>query len=42
MIDITSRKRAKIVTLLDHTTMSQTKIAKSVRVSLRSVSSILK
>ena len=39
---ITPRKRAKIVTLRDHTTMSQRKIAESVGVSLRSVSSILK
>ena len=42
IIDITSRKRAKIITLRDHTTMSQRKFAESVRVSLRSVSSVLK
>ena len=41
-MDITPRKRAKIVTLRDHTTMSQRKIAESVGVSLGSVSSILK
>ena len=41
-MDITSRKRAKIVTLRDHTTMSQRKIAESVGVRLGSVSSILK
>ena len=41
-MDIIPRKHAKIVTLHDHTTMSQRKIAESVGVSLRSVSSILK
>ena len=41
-MDITPRKRAKIVTLRDHTTMYQRKIAESVGVSLGSVSSILK
>ena len=41
-MDITPRKRAKIVTLRDHTTMSQRKIAENVDVSLGSVSSILK
>ena len=41
-MDITPRKRAKIVTLRDHTTMSQRKIVESVGVSLGSVSSILK
>ena len=39
---ITPRKRAKIVTLRDHTTMSQRKIVESVGVSVGSVSSILK
>ena len=41
-MDITTRKRAKIVTLRNHTTMSQRKIVESVDVSLGSVSSILK
>ena len=41
-MDITLRKRTKIVTLRDHTTMSQRKIAKSAGVSLGSVSSIFK
>ena len=41
-MDITPRKRAKIVTLREHTTISQRKIAKTVGVSLGSVSSILK
>ena len=41
-MDITPRKRAKIVTLCDHTTMYQRKIAESVGVSLRSMSSIPK
>ena len=41
-MDIISRKRAKIVSLRDHTIMSQRKIAESVGVSLRSVSNILK
>ena len=41
-MDITPRKSAKIVTLRDHTTMSQRKIAESVGVSFGSVSSILK
>ena len=41
-MNITPKKRAKIVTLRDHTTMSQRKIAESVGVSLGSVSSILK
>ena len=41
-MDITPRKRAQIVTLRDHITMSQTKIAESVGVSLGSLSSILK
>ena len=41
-MDITPRKRAKIVTLRDHTTMSQRKIAESVGVSLGSVRSIYK
>ena len=41
-MDITPRKRSKIVTLRDHTTMSQRKIAESVGVSLGSVNNILK
>ena len=41
-MDITPRKRAKIVTLREHTTISQRKIAETVGVSLGSVSSILK
>ena len=41
-MDINSKKRTKIVTLRDYTTMSQRKIAESVVVNLRSVSSILK
>ena len=41
-MDITPRKRAKIVTLCEHTTISQRKIAETVGVSLGSVSSILK
>ena len=41
-MDITPRKRAKIVRLRDHTIMSQRKIAESVGVSLGFVSSILK
>ena len=41
-MDITPRKRAKIVTLSDHTTMSQRKIAESVGVNLGSVRSIFK
>ena len=41
-MDITPRKRAKIVTLREHTTISQRKIAENVGVSLGSVSSILK
>ena len=41
-MDITPRKRAKIVTLRDHTTMPQRKITKSVGLSLGSVSSIFK
>ena len=41
-MDITPRKRAKIVTLRDHTTMPQRKITKSVGFSLGSVSSIFK
>ena len=41
-MDITPTKRAKIVTLCDHTTMSQRKIAERVGVNLGSVSSILK
>ena len=41
-MNITPRKRAKIVTLRDHTTMSQRKIAESVGVSIGSVSSTLK
>ena len=41
-MDITQRKRAKIVILRNHTTMSQRKIAEGVGVSLGSVSSILK
>ena len=41
-MDVTPSKRAKIVALRDHTTMSQRKIAESVGVSLGSVSSILK
>ena len=40
-MDITPRNRAKIVTLREHTTMSQRKIAETVGVSLGSVSSIL-
>ena len=40
-MDITPRKQAKIVTLREHTTISQRKIAKTVGVSLGSVSSIL-
>ena len=40
-MDITTKKRAKIVTLRDHIAMSQRKIAESVAVSF-SVSSILK
>ena len=41
-MDITPRKRAKIVTLREHTTISKRKIAETVGVSLGSVSSILK
>ena len=41
-MDITPRKRAKIVTFREHTTISQRKIAETVGVSLGSVSSILK
>ena len=41
-MDITPRKRAKIVILREHTTISQRKIAETVGVSLGSVSSILK
>ena len=41
-MDITPRKHAKIVTLRDHTTMSQRKIVCGVGISLGSVSSILK
>ena len=41
-MDITPRKRAKIVTLREHTTISQRKIAETVDVNLGSVSSILK
>jgi len=41
-MDITPRKRAKIVTLHEHTGMSQRKIAETVGVSQGSVSSILK
>ena len=41
-MDITPGKRAKIVTLRDHTTMFQRKIVEKVGVSLGSVSSILK
>ena len=40
-MDSAPRKRAKIVTLRDHNTMSQKKIAESVGVSVKSVSSIL-
>ena len=41
-MDVTPRKRGKIVALRDHTTTSQRTIAESVGVSLGSVSSILK
>ena len=41
-MDITPRKRAKIVTLREHTTISQRKIAETVGVSSGSVRSILK
>ena len=41
-MDITPRKRAKIVTLREHTAMSQRKIAETLGVSLGSVSSIVK
>ena len=41
-MDITPRKRGKIVTLRDHITTSQTKIAESVGVSLGSESNVLK
>ena len=41
-MDITPRKRAKIVTLHEHTSMSQRKIAKTVGVSKGSVYNILK
>ena len=41
-MDIIPRKHTKIITLHDHTTMSQRKIVESVGVSLRSLSSILK